>query len=315
MATTTSITTTYAGEHKGQIISAALLSGNTLANQAITVKPNIIFKEVVRRLETDSLIRGGSCDFTDTSTITSTERILQPKELQVNLELCKKDWVNDWAGLQLGFSAFRNVPASIQDYIVQYAAEKVAASIETSIWSGTAGANDFDGFSALVAVDAALPAAQEVAGTTVTAANVIAELGKVADAIPSALYGNEGLHIYVAQNVYRAYKRALGGFQANGVGAAGYMAQGNNQDIPVQYFDGIKVFMANGLADNKMIATIKDNLYFGTSLVSDYNEARILDMSEIDGSQNFRLIMRFLAGVQYGVVEDIVTYGITNSAN
>jgi hypothetical protein len=211
MATTTNITTTYAGEHKGQIISAALLSGNTLANQAITVKPNIIFKEVVRRLETDSLIRGGSCDFTDTSTITSTERILQPKELQVNLELCKKDWVNDWAGLQLGFSAFRNVPASIQDYIVQYAAEKVAASIETSIWSGTAGANDFDGFSALVAVDAALPAAQEVAGTTVTAANVIEELGKVADAIPSALYGNEGLHIYVAQNVYRAYKRALGG--------------------------------------------------------------------------------------------------------
>lgn len=90
MATTTSITTTYAGEHKNQIISAALLSGNTLANGGVTIKPNIVGKEVVRRLETDGLIRGGTCDFTDTSTVTSTERIIQPKEFQVNLELCKK---------------------------------------------------------------------------------------------------------------------------------------------------------------------------------------------------------------------------------
>ena len=96
MATTTSITTTYAGESKNQIISAALLAGNTLANGLITFKPNIIGKEVVRRLETDGLIKGATCDFSDTSTITSTERIIEPKEFQVNLELCKTDWLNDW---------------------------------------------------------------------------------------------------------------------------------------------------------------------------------------------------------------------------
>lgn len=315
MATTTSITTTYAGEHKGQIISAALLAGNTLANGGLTVKPNITAKEVVRRLETDGLIRGGSCDFSDTSTVTSTERIIEPKELQVNLELCKKDWVNDWAGVQAGYSGFRNMPSSIQDYIVQYAAEKVAGSIESSIWGGTDGANDFDGFATLIAADADLPASQEVAGTTVDASNVVAELGKVVDAIPAALYGNDDLYIYVAQNVFRAYKRSLGGFQSGGQGANGYMAQGNNQDINVMYFDGVKIFMANGLADNTMIATLKENLWFGTGLMSDYNEIRILDMADLDGSQNIRLIMRFLAGVQYGIAEDIVTYGIVNSAN
>ena len=315
MATTTSITTTYAGEYKNKIISAALLSGNTLGNGGLTVRPNITSKEVVRRLETDSIVRGGSCDFADTSTVTSTERILELTELQVNLELCKKDWVDDWNGIQMGYSAFRNVPSSIQDYIVSYIAEKVAASTETSIWQGVDGINDYDGIATLLTTDANLPAAQEVTGTTVTAANVITELGKVVDAIPSTLYGDEGLHIYVAQNVFRAYKRALGGFGTGGLGANGYMAQGNNQDIPVEYFDGVKVFMANGLADNIMIATLKENLWFGTGLMSDYNEVRILDMSDLDGSQNFRVIMRFLAGVQYGVVEDIVTYGIVNGAN
>ena len=315
MATTTNITTTYAGEHKGKIISAALLAGNTLGSQAITFRPNVKYQEVVRRLETDGIVKDSTCDFTDTSTLTSTERLLTPKELQVNLELCKKDWVNDWAGVQMGYSAFDNMPKSIQDYIIQYVAAKVAQTTETSIWQGVAGAGDFNGFETLLAADAALPAAQEVAGSTVDATNVVVELGKVVDAIPSALYGDPNLYIYASQNVFRAYKRALGGFGASGLGANGYMNQGNNQDINVEFVDGVKIFMANGLSDNTMIATTKDNLWFGTGLMADHNEVRILDMSDLDGSRNFRVIMRYSAGVQYGVVSDIVTYGIANGAN
>ena len=52
------------------------------------------------------------------------------------------------------------------------------------------------------------------------------------------------------------------------------------------------------------------NLWFGTSIASDWNEVRLLDMSDLDGSKNIRVIMRFLAGVQYGVAEDIVAYGL-----
>ena len=49
MATTTSITTTYAGEFAGQYISAALLEGSTIASGGITVKPNIKLKEVIKK--------------------------------------------------------------------------------------------------------------------------------------------------------------------------------------------------------------------------------------------------------------------------
>jgi len=307
MATTTSITTTYAGEFAGKYISAALLAGNTIANGGLTIRPNVKFKEVVKRLELDGIVKDGSCDFSDTSTLTLTERILQPKELQVNLELCKKDFRSDWDAIQMGYSAFDNLPSSFQEYLIGYVAAKVAQKNEQNIWAGAEAAGSFDGFSTLLAADAGKVA---VVGIAVTAANVIEELGRVVDAIPPALYGREDLHIYVAQNVFRAYKRSLGGFAAGGVGAAGVMAQGNNQDINILFFDGVKIFMANGLPSDKMIATTKDNLHFGTGLMSDAQEVKILDMADLDGSQNVRVIMRFTAGVQYGVPSDIVTYGI-----
>ena len=307
MATTTSITTTYAGESAGKYISAALLAGNTIANGGLTIRPNVKFKEVVKRLELDGIVKNGSCDFADTSTLTLTERILQPKELQVNLELCKKDFRSDWDAIQMGYSAFDNLPSSFQEYLIGYVAAKVAQKNEQNLWSGADGDGSYDGFATLLAAD---DDKIEVTGTAVTAANVVEELGKVVDAIPSALYGTEDLHIYASQNIFRAYKRALGGFASGGQGGAGYQDKGNNQNINIEGFDGVKIFMANGLGSNKMIATTKDNLWFGTGLMSDSQEVRVLDMADLDGSQNVRVIMRFTAGVQYGIASDIVTYGI-----
>jgi hypothetical protein len=317
MATTTSITTTYAGEFKDKIIAAALLSSPTIDNGGIEIKPNVKYKEVIKKLATDAILKDATCDFTATSTVTLTERVLQPEEFQVNLQLCKKDFHSDWLSAQQGYSAFDVLPKSFADFLVAHVAAKVAAKNETNIWTGvTANAGEFNGFATLLATDAALPTANEVTGTTVTASNVVAELGKIVDAIPATLYTNENLYIYVSQNIARAYVRALGGFGASGLGANGTNAQGtqwyNNGSLS---FDGVKIFVANGLAANTAIATLKDNLYFGTGLMSDMTEVKVIDMADIDGSQNVRVVMRLTAGVQYGIVEDIVTYGITNSAN
>jgi len=317
MATTTSITTTYAGEFAGKYISAALLSAATIENGGIEVKPNIAYKEVIKKLATDAIVKDSTCDFTATSTVTLTEKILAPEEFQVNLQLCKKDFRSDWEAVQMGYSAFDSMPPSFADYILSHVAAKVAEKTEQNIWKGvTANAGEFNGFATLLALDAALPTAQEVAGTTVTAANVITELGKIVDAIPSSLYGKEDLHIYVSQNIARAYVRALGGFGASGLGSNGTNNMGtqwwNNGSLS---FDGVKIFVANGMAANTAIAAQKSNLFFGTGLLNDLNEVKLIDMADLDGSQNVRVVARFTAGVQYAIVEDIVTYGITNSAN
>ena len=309
MATTTSITTTYAGEHASEFISAALLSGNTIAQGGITVKPNIKYKQVVSKLETDGLLSDASCDFTATSTITKTERVLEPIAAQVNLQLCKDDFRSDWQALEMGFSAFDVLPKTFQAYLVGHIAAKVAEKTESNIWAGEAGVtSQYDGFEILLAEDADLPTANELVGTTVDATNVVVELGKIVDAIPAALYGKEDLFIYVSQNIYRAYVRSLG--------TLGFVDRYNNQNMGDVMFDGVKLFVANGLSDNTAICAEKSNLFFGTGLLNDLtNEVKVLDMADLDGSQNVRIIMRMTAAVQYGNVEDIITYGIVNAAN
>ena len=316
MPTTTSITTTYAGEFAGKYIAAALLSAPTLDKGGITVMPNVKYKQVIKRVATDDIIKNATCDFDPTSTITLTEKILQPESFQVNLQLCKTDFRSDWDAIQMGYSAFDVLPKSFADFLIAHAAEKVAAGMETSIWQGVnATAGQFAGIMTQLTTDASLPAAQEVAGTTVTAANVITELGKIVDACPAALYGKEDLTLYVSSNIYRAYVRALGGFAASGVGANGYDNKGTNQQLGDVYFDGVRVFMANGLANNTALLAQKSNLYFATGLLNDMNEVKVLDMGDLDGSQNVRVIMRFTADAKYGFASDVVTYGITNSAN
>ena len=309
MATTQSVTSTYAGELDAQkYISAALLSGSTLSQDLVTIKPNIKHKAVVKNLVTGDLLADQTCEFTDTSSVTLTERILEPKSLQVNLKLCKDDFRSDWEAISMGYSAHDNLPPSFEAYLVAYVAEKVASENEVAIWQGdsTTGGS-FDGFVTQIALDADLPAAQEVLGTAVTAANVVAELGKVVDAIPSQLYGNEDGCIYVSQNIYRAYVRALG--------TLGHIDRFNNQEMGSVVFDGVKIVMVNGLPDDTAIFTLKSNLWFGTGLLNDTNMVKVIDTSETLGDENVRIVMRMTAGTQYGNITEIVTYGITNAVN
>ena len=306
MATTTSITTTYAGESAGQYIAAALLSADTIDKGLITVKPNIKFKEVIKKAAMDDILKDGTCDFSATSTLTLTERILAPETFQVNLNLCKADFRSDWQAVEMGYSAYDELPSSFADFLIAEVAAKVAAANENNIWQGAnATAGEFDGFTVLFAADSDVV---DVTGTTVTASNVITELGKVVDAIPATLYGKEDLTLYVAPNVARAYVRALGGFAAT-IGANGVDNKGTQwfagQELS---FDGVRVAMVSGLPSNDIVAAQTSNLYFGTGLLNDSQEVKILDMGDLDGSQNVRVIMRLTAGIQYGIGAEIVYY-------
>jgi len=308
MATTNNLTTTYSGEFAGKYISAALLSGKTLAAGNITVVPNVKFKQVMKKVSTNAIVKDASCDFDPTSTLTLTERILQPEEFQVNLQLCKKDFRSDWEAVQMGFSAYDNLPPQFSDFLIAHVADKVAQKMEQNIWNGTnANAGEFDGFKTTLLADADVV---DVAGQASTSSNVAAEIGKVMDAIPSAVYGAEDLVIYVPSNILRNYIRSLGGFGANGLGAAGTNNEGNqwyNMGNAVS-FDGVELVHAPGLASDTMIAAERGNLFFGTGLLSDQNEVKVIDMADIDGSQNVRVIMRFTAGIQHGIGSDIVLY-------
>ncbi len=297
MATTTSITTTYAGQVAGEYIAAALLSGVTLSQGGVSVKPNIKFKEVIKKLALDSILKDASCDFDPTSNVTLTERILQPEEFQVNLQLCKKDFRQDWDAQSMGFSQYDNLPKNFSDFLIGQVAGKVAQKTEQNIWQGaTANVGEFNGFQALLAADGDVV---DVTGTTLSATNIIAELGKVVDAIPSAVYSKEDVKIYIPTSAAKFYIQA----QA----ALGYRELYNVGKTEMN-FQGIPLFTAPGLGNDKMVAAESSNLFFGTGLLNDWQEVKLIDMADIDGSQNVRVVLRGSAGVQHGIGSDIVLY-------
>ena len=309
MPTSTSITTTYAGEFAGQYISAALLSGKTLNESAIGIKPNVKYKEVIKKVDTSGLIANATCDFTDTGSVTLTERILQPEEFQVNVELCKKDFRSDWEAIQMGVGAFDQLPPNFADFLIAHVAGKVAEKPEQNIWGGVnATAGEFDGFSVLMAADGDVNDAANGSETSFTASNIVSLLENSLDAVPSTVYGREDLTIYAPTVAFKAYIRSLGGFGASGLGAAGVNAQGSQwySNGNALSFDGVKIQHAPGMPSDHIIVGEASNLYFGTGLLSDHNEVKVIDMADLDGSQNVRVIMRFTAGVQYGIGSDLV---------
>ena len=315
LATNVTVNSTYAGEFAGEYIAAALLSASTIDDGGLTVKANIAFKEIIKKLVTTSLVTAAGCDFVPTSDITLTERVLTPTELQVNLQLCKYDFVEDWEAQQMGFGLGQSLPPKFSDFLIAHVAAEVAQNTEFNIWQGdTAGAThtSFDGFEKLIAASAAagdIPAGQQVAAAALTSLNIIDEMSKVIDAIPAALYGKEDLFLYVPTQVAKLYVQALGGFGANGLGANGVANMGtqwwNNGSLTI---NGVKIFVCPGMSNNKMYVAQRSNLYFGTGLLNNTNEVKTLDMGDLDGSNNVRMIMRFTSGVQFGIASDLVEY-------
>ena len=303
MATTTSITTSYAGQDAGQIVSRALFSASTLENNLIAFKPNVKHKTILKRLATGTLVQAAGCDFNADSTISLDERALEVVKLKVNLQVCKDDFMDDYLALEMGNSAHGDLPKSFSDFLIEEMRKKVANEIETKIWTNS---TEFSGFETLFAADADVI---DVVGEAITAENVVVELGKVHAQIPVSLITNSDLTIYVSQAVASAYVIALGGFAAAGQGGAGTDNKGsqwyNGSSLS---FAGVKIVVANGLTSGNMVATVKENLVFGTSLMSDYQEVKVIDLEAIDGSDNVRFVMKMTAGVQYIYGGDIVYY-------
>lgn len=303
------ITSSYAGEFAGKYLGAALLSASTLDAGAVTILPNIKYKAAMKVGAFSNLVRSADCDFdATTSGLTLTEKVLTPTELQVNLQICKKELHSDWEAAQMGFSAFDQLPPLFSDYVISRVAAEVANATETSIWSGAAGEGSFDGYLVTCLNDNDV---NDITASAITSANVIAELGKVVDEAVSkcpGILGKEDLTMYVSTNVAQAYIRALGGFASN-IGGAGTDNKGTQwYNGGALSFEGINMFVAKGFGSNKALLTPKSNLFFGTGLLDDRNEVKVIDMADLDGSQNVRVVMRYTAGVQIGIGNDIVLY-------
>jgi hypothetical protein len=274
---------TYAGQFGNEYIAAALLSGETLSKELITLHPNVAYKQVIRNWQQTISVDNATCDYTDSSSITLGEYVLTTVEKQVNLTLCKNNLRTTWEAAQAGYSAFETLPATFEQFLLAQVAAEVAQAVELGIWKS----NTFytGGMVQYLIDNSAI--VRPFAGAT-TSGNVVARLQEALDYSPAALYGKEGYQYYVGPSTMKAYQAALS--------AGNYNFQFYVGEKPMN-FQGIPVTMCPGLSDNDCILGMKSDLHFGTGLLSDFNEVSVIDLSKIDGSQNVRTIMRFTGGI------------------
>jgi hypothetical protein len=302
MAFTT--TSNFSGKAAGFYISAALKEAKSL--EYLTMIENIKLKSNIQKQALSGVLADATCNFTGAGTLAMTEAVLEPKNLQVNLDLCKSTLLDSWEALQMRAGAGAPPPASFDDYVISYMAGVIADGTEGGIWTGTAaGAGSFQGF---VGTGGYLLNAQDAtvvqvdndggAGTAYTAANIIANLQDLTAAIPTAVYVKEDLHIYMSPKTFRLYISA--------VSTLGYInAYSMNKEYDA-VFEGVKIAVCPGMRNDTMVAAEKSNLFFGTDLLSDATRITILDMAALDGSDNMRLVARYSAGVKQGIGSDIV---------
>lgn len=297
------VTSNYAGKAAGFYISAALKEATSLDH--LTVLQNIKFKENLQKVAGSSLVRNADCNFTNHGTLALTESILEPKNLQINMETCKDTLLSSWEADTMRAGAMNNNSPKFEDYVISYFTQHIADAVESSVWSGAAATNgQFEGF--LTATTGAFAVNGNViqtdndggAGTSYTAANIIANLQTIAAAIPSTVYGREDLRIYMNWKTYRLYVSAIS--------ALGYVNMYSMNNDYEATFEGIKLSVVYGMPDNKLVAAQTSNLFFGTDLVSDTTQVKMLDMSPLDGSENLRFVAKYSGGVQVGIGAEVV---------
>ena len=298
------ITSSFSGKSAGFYISAALKEAKSL--EYLTMIENVKYKSNIQKQAAASVLADATCDFTAAGTLTMTENVLEPKLLQINMDICSENLLSSWESLQMRAGAGAPPPASFDDYVISYMAGIIADGTEGGIWLGTAaGAGSFQGF---VGTGGYLLAAQDAtvvqvdnsggAGTAYTAANIIANLQDLTAAIPAAVYVKEDLHIYMSPKTFRLYISA--------VSTLGYInAYSMNKEYDA-VFEGVKIAVCPGMRNDTMVAAQKSNLFYGTDLLSDATRINLLDLSQIDGSQNIRLVARYSSGVKQGIGADIV---------
>jgi len=291
MATTNNITTTYVGKDSGQFISPILQSGLTLGVPGVTIKNNVNYKSRITTIALSGLIADANCDWDPSGTINQGENWLEVKPFEVNLELCKYDYFNDFIGQNMGCKD--SLPADFLRYLVGEVGMNIADALETLVWTGTASANSFAGFLTKFKADATVI---DVTNDTLTSANIIAEARQVIAAAPAALLSKSDVYLYMNAKSAQLLREAQ-----NDKGNASPCGEN------CVALDGITIFVAPGIPDNEMVMARKSNLFFGTWNTSDMQMIGVKDMSD-QFEKNVRLAMCFFAGTGYGYGAEVVYY-------
>lgn len=297
-----SVTTTYAGDALKEYLLKSLIGGETLNTQGVSVQTNVKYKRKIKKLTSDGIVQAGSCDFSSTDGMTISEGSLEPVKIKVNEQICFDEFDELWDSAEMvaGQHA-QNVPQDVLDGITDEFANQFAKEIENMIWNGD---TTLTGSTNLALMDGYLKLLDNgspvtVGGTTLDSTNILTELNKVYQALPSGVRkkGKDNLVFFMSYSASALYEMNL---QAQGLNTSA--------DGGVMRAYGIEIKPVGGLADDVIVLGERSNFYVGTDLESDFNEMKMIDMRETTGDDSARFIMKAKIDVAIAYTSEVVLY-------
>ena len=297
MATKVTVTSNYAGKEAGAIIGQAFKEADTIQKGFITTFENINFKLNLRKIELTGGKRAYSCGHVPAGAITLSEKVLEPIKFKDDFEVCKEDFRAQWSEESMGASAHNdNAPKDIMDAILVEKLAQTAEELDFNIWNGDAtNTDEFDGFLKLFAADADVIDVNLPAATT--EANVEAYLKLALAAVPISLR-RKTLKVGVSPDVALAYS-----FYLISKGISNGLGGDANTTLKFGKYDLVEI---NGLPASTIVIAEPKNLIFGTGLLADHNDVRLVDQDETLLNGKVIGTMVYNAGVQYYNGEEIV---------
>ena len=277
MATTVTVNSNYSGKVAGAIIGASFKEGDTLSKNVLTLAPNVNYKFNLRKIAyTDGTV-DYSCGHVPAGAIVLSEKVIEPKKVKNDFDICKEDFRQTWSEDSMGASASNpNAPSDIMEAIQLEMLSSQAELIDAQIWSGVNATNGQigDGFIPQFTADGDVVKANNgitALGAATTEANVEAHLKAALAAIPTKVR-RKNLNVMVSSNVWQAYMFYLtskgiawnGSTEEKRMGFAGYML------VEIQ-----------GLPDDTIVCAESSNLVFATGLEADFNDVSLVDEDTI----------------------------------
>ena len=302
MATTTTVSSNYAGKAAGEIIGAAFREADTLRLNLLTVAENVNYKMNLRKIAYTNGTTDYSCGFVPEGAVTLSEKVLQIEKLMNPIQVCKEDFRQTWSEDSMGASASNpNAPADIMEAISMELLASQAEKIDTDIWTGLAGtAGEFNGLIEQFTADGSVVKANNgitALGAATTESNVEAHLKAALEAVPVSIRRKD-LTVAVSPDVFQAYWFYL---VSKGI------ANDGNAEAKQVRFGRYTITEVNGLPDNTIVIFEPKNVVFATGLQSDMNELSMVDEDSIGlltGQVRGKLV--YGAAVGYYNSEDIV---------
>lgn len=312
---TVSALSTYTRENADKILAASITGAETLKVPGISIQAGIKNADKIMLFaNTAPFQAGGTCAFNASGTTTFSDVTLTVSKLKWQDTFCPEDLENKFLSTKLApGSNYDSLP--FEQLIMDNVTQNIAFSMEKTIWQGDTTLTNltdlkqFDGW--LKKIDAGSPISA-TSQASITTSNVIGIFDEIYTLIPAALLNNPAKPLIafcgwdtfrtlmIAEKNSNKYHYEVG--EASKTGE--YVMPGSG--LTVKAVHGLDVVSGSKASyGNRIITTYAANLFFGTDMANEYEEAKVWYSPD---DQNVKASIKWKAGCQVAYTTEIVSY-------